>query len=151
MATLCKAGVTLRAQLDAAFPNRDKRSDGWIGDKAHQAKGKLSDHNPDSNGIVHAIDVDENFGTGTARDGANAEQFCKELLAYAASGKQGANRIKNVVYENRVASGTYKDKLRFWRWRKGNYGHTGHVHISFTNAADTNGKPFPLPILKVVK
>lgn len=149
MATLCKAGVTLRAQLDAAFPNRDRRSDGWVGDKAHSQRA--SDHNPDSRGIVHAIDIDENFGTGAARDGANAEQFCKELLAYAASGKQGSNRIKNVVYENRVASGTYKDKLRFWRWRKGSYGHTAHIHVSFTAAAETNGKPFPLPILKVAK
>src|SRR5690348_18451057 len=35
----------LRAQVDAAFPDRDTTSDGTIGDKAHQAE--TSGHNPD--------------------------------------------------------------------------------------------------------
>jgi len=56
MARLVAAGVKLRKQVDKAFPGRDKRSDGWIGDRAHQAR--KSDHNPDKNGWVHAIDID---------------------------------------------------------------------------------------------
>lgn len=147
MAKLVPAGIVLREQLNARFPKRDKRSDGWVGDAAHSARA--SDHNPDSRGWVHAIDVDENFGTGSARDGAQAERFANELLAYALSGKPGADRIKYVVYENRVASGTYRDKLKFWRWRKGGYGHEHHVHISFTAKAETDGRPFPLPCLKI--
>jgi len=149
MAELVPAGKTFRAQVDARFPNRDRRSDGWIGDSAHSAR--KSDHNPDSKGRVHAIDIDENFGSGQARNGAQAQQMCKELLAYQRSGLPGSNRIKNAVYENRVASGTYKSKLKFWRWRKGNYGHEGHVHLSFTTAAETNGAPFPLPCLALTE
>ncbi len=44
MAKLCKAGIQLREQVDDAFPDRDRTSDGWIGDKRHSAR--KSDHNP---------------------------------------------------------------------------------------------------------
>jgi len=54
---LCKAGQQLREQFDDTFPDRDRRSDGWIGDLRHSARP--SDHNPDpTSGMVRAIDVD---------------------------------------------------------------------------------------------
>ena len=112
MARLCAGGVTLRNQINLQWPYRDRRSDGWIGDARHQ-KNRLSDHNPDKNGIVHAIDIDENMGRGKERNGAMARQLADEIVAYAASGLPGAKRVKNVVYEDQVASGTYK---RWW-WK----------------------------------
>lgn len=42
---LTKGLQNLRAQVDAAFPDRDKESDGTIGDRAHMAE--TSGHNPD--------------------------------------------------------------------------------------------------------
>lgn len=143
MAKLVPAGVTLRDQLNRRFPKRDYRSDGWIGDSAHAAR--KSDHNPDKNGWVHAIDIDENFGKGSWRNGRAAMRFANELVAYAASGLPGSKRVKYVVYENRIASGTYKST--WWKWRGKGYGHTAHVHVSFTAAAQKDGQLFPLPIL----
>jgi hypothetical protein len=144
-ARLVAAGVTLRDQVNKRWPKRDKRSDGWIGDKAHSQR--VSDHNPDRNGWVHAIDLDADLlGPNGGRPGRQqAEQFANELRAYAASNLPGANRIKYIVWNNRIASGTYRD--RFWTWRSGNWGHTQHIHVSFTAAAQRDGRPFPLPIL----
>ncbi len=56
MARLCAAGIQLRNQLDDDYPNRDRKSDGWIADARHLAKGS-SDHIP-VNGIVRALDID---------------------------------------------------------------------------------------------
>jgi len=143
MATLCKGGVTLRNQIDRRWPKRDKASDGWIGDAAHLARGSASDHTPNKAGVVHAIDIDENLGTYA--NGRTARLLANQLLDYAASGQPGSSRLKYVVLENRIASGTYKKT--WWTWRHGNYGHEAHIHISFTSAADRDGTVFPLPIL----
>ena len=143
MARLCKGGVTLRDQVNRRWPKRDKASDGWIGDAAHLARGSASDHTPNKAGVVHAIDIDENLGTYA--NGRTARLLANQLLDYAASGLPGASRLKYVVYENRIASGTYRKT--WWTWRHGNYGHEAHIHISFTSAADRDGTVFPLPIL----
>ncbi len=134
----------LRSQLNKRFPKRDKRSDGTIGDKAHQAR--VSDHNPDASGWVHAIDFDADFlgPNGGAAGRAEAERFANQLRLYAKSGAAGSNRLKYIVYNNRIASGTYEKQ--FWTWRKGKWGHEQHIHVSFTNVGQANRQPFPLPI-----
>lgn len=48
--------VALRSEFNTEAPNRDKGSDGWIGDAAHQQE--VSDHNPDAQGRVLAVDID---------------------------------------------------------------------------------------------
>ena len=143
MARLCKGGVTLRDQINRRWPKRDKRTDGWIADRAHSLR--ISDHNPNKAGVVHAIDIDENMGKGRNRNGRTAKRLANQLLEYASSGLPGAKRLKYVVYENRIASGTYRKT--FWSWRHGNWGHEAHIHVSFTSAADRDGSVFPLPIL----
>ena len=135
MPRLVEAGYTLRAQVNAKWPNRDKNSDGWIGDSAHAARP--SDHNPDAQGWVHALDID--------KDGIDADAFADQLIAHCRARAIGSDRIKNVVFRDRVASGTYPGQ--FWVWRPGDYGHQGHIHVSFTDAAERNGAKFPLPCL----
>lgn len=143
MPKLCAAGVRLRNQIDRQFPGRDRRSDGWIGDTDHQQR--KSDHNPDSEGIVYALDIDENMGKGAARNGRTARHLANQLVAYAMSNLPGHNRIKYVVYEDQIASGTYSGS--WWKWRGKGYGHTQHIHISFTKAAKLDDTIFPLPVL----
>lgn len=48
--------TTFRNEVNARYTNRDKTSDGTIGDEQHQAG--ISDHNPDADGSVDAWDMD---------------------------------------------------------------------------------------------
>ena len=145
MARLVAAGVKLRKQVDRRWPKRDRRSDGWIGDRAHQAR--KSDHNPDSKGFVHALDIDADLDKD---DPKAAQRLANQLVAYAKSGKPGADRIKYVVFNDRIASGTYKNT--YWEWRGSGYGHMHHIHVSLTNKAPVTGRrSFPLPILRKPK
>ncbi len=138
---LCAAGVQLRKQVDLRWPKRDRASDGWIGDKAHQAR--VSDHNPDYLGIVRALDIDADLQGRGHR--VQMQLLADELMTYAKSGLPGANRIKYIVYNDQIASGTYPKTL--WTWRGSGYGHLHHLHVSFTHAGDSNGAGFPLKIL----
>jgi hypothetical protein len=144
MARLVAGGVTLRNQVNKRWPKRDKRSDGWIGDKAHASRE--SDHNPDARDLVHALDIDADLDP---KDPDAAQRLANQIVAYAASGIPGANRIKYVVFRNAIASGTYANSM--WTWRKGNYGHEHHIHVSFSTKGENNAQTFPLPILNTPK
>lgn len=138
---LAAAAVTLRDQVNKRYPKRDEASDGTKGDDRHARR--ISDHNPDKTGYVMALDIDEDFGPpGTSRT------FADQLVGYCRT--SGDKRIKNIVYEGKVASGTYAD--HFWTWRKQpSLGHEHHIHISFAQAAKHDGRPFPLPVLELPK
>lgn len=142
MATLAKGAVSLRNGINRRWPARDKTSDGWIGDSAHASRG--SDHNP-SHGIVHAIDIDKDLDR---KNPAAAQQLVNEIVAYAKSGVPGADRVKYVIFAGKIYSGTFR-KL-WWTARKyvGANQHFSHIHVSFTCKADSDGRVWPLPILK---
>jgi hypothetical protein len=132
---LCKAGQQLREQIDDAFPDRDRKSDGWIGDAAHS--NRKSDHNPDSiNGIVRAIDVDKDFDSRPSTGAYLADQI--RLCA------KKDKRISYVIYAGKIASAK-----SFWRWRtySGVNSHHAHIHISFSKKGDQNGSWFDIPML----
>ena len=132
---LCKAGQKLREQIDDAFPDRDRKSDGWIGDAAHS--NRKSDHNPDpSNGIVRAIDVDKDFDSRPSTGAYLADQ----IRQCAKKDK----RISYVIYAGKIASAK-----SLWRWRtySGVNSHHAHIHISFSKKGDQNGSWFDIPML----
>jgi len=83
---------------------------GWIGDAAHQAG--CSDHNPDSTGVVHAIDP--------MVTGARAEKIVTEALAHPGD-------LQYVIHNRVIWSATVG-----WKPRKytGSDPHTNHVHLS---------------------
>jgi hypothetical protein len=94
MAKLCKAGIQLREQVDDAFPDRDRTSDGWIGDKRHSAR--KSDHNPTAEGIVRALDIDVNFRSHKAEPYDYLPDLIKESLISSSTAKLPAiNAITN--------------------------------------------------------
>lgn len=139
---LCAAGVKLRDQINKRWPNRDKKSDGWIGDASHQAT--KSDHNPDwsAGGVVRAIDIDADLDP-KAGNHKLAEQLAEELRQHAKAHPK--TRIAYVIFQRRICS-----PRENWAWRPytGDNAHNHHIHVSFNPNGDANGDRFALDILK---
>ena len=132
MPKLCKAGQQLREQIDDDYPDRDRRSDGWIADARHMAKGN-SDHIP-VDGIVRAIDIDADLNAHPEEAHGIVEKIRK-------CAKKGDKRIKYIIFDGRICS-----TILNWKWRKykGPNPHRHHFHISFTTLGDNDGKWFDL-------
>lgn len=113
-----KCLVTLRDEISAAYPNRVKAQDGIIGNAEHQAR--KSDHNPDSHGVVHAIDVD-------AR-GIPVDSIVNHIHGLALAGDQ---RLAGgyLIWNRHIASAAHG-----WVWRgyDGADPHNLHFHMSCT-------------------
>lgn len=142
MATLVPCLVALRGEFNTRFPNRDKTSDGWIGDPAHQAS--KSDHNPDSRGLVHAIDVDEDlrdpYGVTSMRDCVNV---------VVERHRRGVdNRLTYVIYERTIWSAAYGWRARTYT---GSNPHDKHAHFSasYVKARERNTAPWGIRTLEV--
>ncbi len=112
-----------REQIDDAFPGRDRTSDGWIGDTRHAAR--KSDHNPDAQGWVRAIDVDRDLN-GKGRKPDVMPDLVDQIRLLA---KSGDARISYIIFDGRIAS-----SKKAWRWRPydGINKHNHHAHVSFT-------------------
>ncbi len=116
MAFLAPCADKLRDEINARWPNRDKATDGWLGDASHSSR--VSDHNPDSTGMVHAIDVDE--------DGWPAHEVFAWLLEECRAGRE--QRVWYFIYEGFIYSRTYGFAKRAYEgWNP----HLGHFHVSF--------------------
>ena len=109
----------LRAEVNARWPSRAKHHDGTIGDKAHQARqarqARRSDHNPDADGIVRAIDI--------TAEGIDVQALLKAVI--------GDDRVHYVIYDRTIYSRTYGWKARPYA---GSSPHDQHVHVSLINA-----------------
>lgn len=128
----------LRAQVDAAFPARDRASDGTIGDQVH-ASG-TSGHNPDRTGSAEYKD-------GDALDEVRAWDMDSDLRADGVTTQQVVDHIRGLPGVSSV--------LRYMIWNHKIYQastgwkpeaytgpspHTEHVHFSGarSQAADSN-------------
>lgn len=113
---LSPALATLLRQINELYPNRERQSDGTIGDAAHASRS--SDHNPDwdSNGIVRALDL-------------------------TAAGLPVADLIRHIIADKRtryVISNGLIWQVTDPRWVRytGSNKHDKHFHISIR---DVNG------------
>ena len=133
---LCAAGVQLREQIDDAFPDRLRKSDGWIADSLHQQRGK-SDHIPDARtAVVRAIDVDARLSD----DKRTSAYLADQLRQYA----KHNGRILYVIHLGQIASPVLNYK---WRRYRGYNRHDHHIHISFRKDQDNNSEFFNIPLL----
>lgn len=114
--------VKLREQINTAYPNRSKVSDGTIGDEAHAKTA--SDHNPNKAGVVTAFDI--------THDPVNGLDI-NELSDKLASSED--ERIKYLI-----ANGEILIPANGWHWvaYDGSDPHTSHLHISVQGDYDNN-------------
>lgn len=110
---LAPALASLRNEVNAAHPRRDKTSDGWIGDPSHAAR--KSDHNPDydpgDNGVVRALDIDH--------DGIDKHELRRRVIADP--------RTEYFIQDWLIY--TRQNGMKPARYT-GTNGHTGHSHVS---------------------
>jgi hypothetical protein len=114
---VAKSLAKLRKQIDAAWPQRSKTSDGTVGDTAHAATA--SDHNPNKAGVVCAFDITHHPAAGVnCTDIANAIALSRDP------------RVNFIIWNGQIMSGGHSDRAWKWREYKGKNPHTQHMHVS---------------------
>lgn len=126
---VAKSLDTLRKQVNAFAPDRDKSSDGTLGDTAHS--NRTSDHNPDRNGVVMAMDISHD-----PAHGVDSYQIAEQLRA--AKDK----RIKYVISNRKIFGDedyAKRNHAKAWEWTKysGSNPHDKHIHISVNDDFDS--------------
>lgn len=128
---LAPAAVTLRDEVNAAFPKRDKASDGWIGDASHAAR--KSSHNPcwtcsgRAHGIVRGLDID------ISPDGRPDADLAKVVLQATI----GDPRVWYVIHDGKIYSRTFGWQPMVYT---GSNPHREHVHVSLNGANGVSGE-----------
>lgn len=123
----CGCLNTLLAEINASAPNRNKASDGSIGDQAHQSR--TSDHNPCS---CHSAVCARDF-THDPAGGFDSYAFADWLRQRCQQGVE--QRVKYIISNSRIASFT-KDN---WSWRSytGSNPHSRHAHVSVLHGPES--------------
>lgn len=113
--------LVLRNQLNAIAPGRSKRSDGFVGDAAHQSRD--SDHNPWWVHGGHRWVTAGDF-TQDSHGGLN----CVDLAEALQDSRDP--RIKYVIWQRQIMAGRLGPKPWVWRPYNGPNPHAKHLHLS---------------------
>lgn len=118
-----------RNTIDVRWPFRERVSDGWIGDAAHQAQD--SDHNPNARGLVDALDVDMFGGTTPVHQPSIVAGFIVHPATHY------------VIFNRRIYRREDVFRSRIYL---GDNPHTGHCHCSIrqTPYAEDDLRPWRL-------
>jgi hypothetical protein len=119
--------VALVRDADAVAPNRVRVSDGTIGDQYHAAR--TSDHNPDSTGVVSALDL-----THDPVHGFDTWKIARMIAAAIEDGEE--KRVKYLISGDPTRRGDliFHNVGPHWQWDPSPYTngtHVGHhLHVS---------------------
>jgi len=122
---LNRALTNFRNEVNKKWPNRDKSSDGTIGDARHQASN--SDHNPDPDGSVDAWDMDN--------DGVDINACKRAFEKHPAS--------KYWIYNDMISFRSEGWKPRSYAYAGPNRSrHTEHVHWNTREEYEDSNLPW---------
>jgi hypothetical protein len=131
---LAPALVVMLQEANRIAPKRRRDSDGTIGDARHRLS--TSDHNPDADGMVCALDL--------GHDPANGwdAHAMVELLR-----RRRDPRIKYIISNGRIA-GPGKSGKGGWDWHPyvGANPHGHHTHVSITKTGCDDTSPWWLKV-----
>lgn len=120
--------VRLRDDLNTRWPNRDRRTDGWIGDASHKAQA--SDHNPDKRtGVVRALDID--------KDGIHVPSVLASIMIHPST--------NYVIHAERIYRRGDQFKPRVYG---GSNKHYSHIHDSIMHSPGSENNKTEFTILK---
>lgn len=126
---MVKSLAVLRDQVNKLAPNRNKASDGWLGDAKHSMR--KSDHNPEPDGTVDALDL-----THDLKNGVDIQKLCDAIIA------SKDRRVSYLICNGKIISGAGGKQP----WVKRNYSgpnkHTKHIHISVKDAHQDDTAPW---------
>lgn len=112
---LAKSLQQLVDEVNERWPTRNKSWDGSIGDAAHRKR--KSDHNPNPQGVVCAVDITHD----PSPNGPNSEALA-ELLRV-----RGDRRLQYVISNKKIAN----MDIQSGEWRAyDKHPHDHHVHVS---------------------
>jgi hypothetical protein len=123
MSRIAKSLAVLRDECNAIAPNRSKTLDGWLGDKAPQAR--VSRHNP-YQGVVCALDI-----THDPAHGLDCQALFDRLREYPHP------NLEYLIHNRQVAR-----RRNGWAVERytGSHPHDGHMHVAVGHGTD--GAPF---------
>jgi hypothetical protein len=117
-------------QVDAAYPNRSRASDGSIASTQHHSANPTSDHEIRS-GLVTAVDI--------SHDPAHGADMAKVAAALVASRDP---RIKYVIFNRRICDS--RPQYGAWQWKpySGSNPHDHHMHVSVLMVSADDTRPW---------
>lgn len=134
MSRLALSLVELRTEFDHLYPNRDRASDGTIGDAAHRAT--WSDHNPNSEGVICAMDVDTDLDGTNDNNDAQMDAIVERIRL------NPHQDLKYVIYQGQIASAYAAHGFNPWDWRPyTGDSHVSHPHFSVGDGPDGRSAP----------
>lgn len=140
MAIITPALGAARTSLNRRFPNRDKASDGWIGDRPHA--GTRSGHNPDETGNAEYQDsdsIDEVRAVDLDADLRESDVTMQDVVNAILATPRDRDRCSYLIYNGRIWS---RSAGYIPREYTGANDHSSHLHLSGRPVNDNDDRPW---------